>query len=73
MSSLAPDDDVYEDDEAERLRPLEDRLRRLAWPQPPAGVRERTLEKLRRQLIESNGFADDGVARDDADARRDRH
>ena len=70
MSSLAPDNDA---DEAERLRLLEERLRRLTWPQPPAGMRERTLEKLRRRLIESNGFADDGVAQDDASERHDRH
>jgi hypothetical protein len=49
------------DTEDERLRPLEERLRRLNWPQPPPEVRERTLEELQRKLAEmsSNG---DGAA-----------
>ena len=74
MSSLARDNDAYDDADAERLAPLEDRLRRLSWPRPTAGVRERTLEKLRRQLAETNGFAENGVAHDNADdEHRDRH
>ena len=74
MSSLAPDNEAYEDeDEAARLRSLEERLRRLSWPQAPAGVRERTLEKLHRQLTESNGFAEDGGADGEADEPGDTH
>ena len=65
MSSLAHDNDAYfeDEDELERLRPIEERLRRLSWPKPPAGVRERTLKKLHRQLAEADGFPggpDDG-------------
>ncbi len=53
MSSLAHDNDAFDDErELERFRPLEDRLRRLNWPQPPPGVRERTLEELHRMLDE---------------------
>ena len=50
------------------LRPLEERLRRLNWPQPPEGLRERTLEDLRRKLggemarASNGGEPQDGAA-----------
>jgi hypothetical protein len=49
------------DTDDERLRPLEERLRRLNWPQAPPEVRERTLADLQRKLAEM-GFNGDGAA-----------
>lgn len=40
------------DEIEEPHRPLVERLQRLRWPEPPAGVRERGLEELRRTLAE---------------------
>jgi hypothetical protein len=41
-----PDGDDLEDVD-DRHRALADRLRRLRWPEPPEGVRERRLAELR--------------------------
>lgn len=57
MTEPAHDDDAIPKDET--LRSLERRLRRLNWPEPPPGVRERTLDELKRKLAASNG---DGAA-----------
>lgn len=67
-----------DDTDEERLRPLEERLRRLNWPQAPPEVRERTLEELQRKLAEmgtngdgaaSNGGAPAGAGGDDGEDR----
>jgi hypothetical protein len=44
-----PDGDDLEDVD-DRHRALADRLRRLRWPEPPEGVRERKLAELREVL-----------------------
>jgi hypothetical protein len=44
-----PDGDDLQDVD-ERHRGLADRLRRLRWPEPPDGVRERRLAELRDAL-----------------------
>jgi hypothetical protein len=51
-----PTDDV---EEAE-IRPLEERLRRLNWPQPPPGTRERSLEEFRRKYLTPEDAAGNG-------------
>ena len=38
------------DEVEERHRALIERLRRLRWPEPPSGVRERRLDELRDVL-----------------------
>lgn len=69
----APDTRRSPDGDAE-LRPLEERLRRLNWPQPPEGLRERTLEDLHRKLggamarASNGGEPQDGSAEPDASA-----
>jgi hypothetical protein len=55
-------DDTHDSPEDERLHPLEERLRRLNWPQPPPGVRERSLEELRRKLAELSSNGDEAAA-----------
>jgi hypothetical protein len=64
-------DDTHESPEDEQLRPLEERLRRLNWPQPPPGLRERSLEELRRKLSElstnGDGAAANGGASNEAE------
>jgi hypothetical protein len=43
-------------DEVEKQhRPLIERLRKLRWPEPPAGVRERRLDELRDVLGRMRG------------------
>jgi len=49
--------ETHPSDEDERLQPLEERLRRLEWPQPPPGLRERSLEEFRRRLAEEQAAA----------------
>ena len=49
-----------DDDVEERFGPLVDRVRQLRWPEPPPGVRERTLEQLKCMLSENgNGTTAD--------------
>ena len=55
-------DDTHDFPEDERLHPLEERLRRLNWSQPPPGVRERSLEELRRKLAEMSPNGDGAAA-----------
>ena len=55
-----------EDDE---LRPLEERLRRLNWPQPAPGVRERTLAELKRQMAELSPDGDGAASNGGGPAR----
>jgi hypothetical protein len=69
VSSRAYDNDAFEDGDPERLRPLEDRLRRLNWPQPPPGLRERSLEEFRRKLSQSGSGANGAPDADGAEAR----
>lgn len=70
MGELPYDIDPF-DEHDERFQTLEERLRRLRWPAPPPGLRERTLEECRRQLAERFGPASGsghGHAGDDAQA-----
>ena len=60
-------DETHEDDD--ELRPLEERLRRLSWPQPAPGVRERTLAELKRQLAELSPDGDGAASNGGASAR----
>jgi hypothetical protein len=50
-ASETREDETY-DELDEQFRPLVERLRRLEWPRPPAEVRERGLEALKRRLSE---------------------
>ena len=58
-------DDTHEAPEDDELRPLEERLRRLNWPQPPPEVRERTLEELRRKVAEQSSNGDGAASNGD--------
>ncbi|HVE68129.1 MAG TPA: hypothetical protein VNB64_06060 [Solirubrobacteraceae bacterium] len=67
---------AYEDTpgtpEDETRRSLEERLRRLEWPAPPPGVRERTLEELKRKLAELSSSNGHGAAAEAEDPAPDR-
>jgi hypothetical protein len=78
MSIPANGDHVSDGDDLEgvddRHRALAERLRRLRWPEPPPGVRERRLEELREVLSRSSavtrrppppGGSEDGDANQD--------
>jgi hypothetical protein len=59
-----PNDSGRTDDpDEEDLGPLEERLRRLEWPKPPPGMRERALEEFRRKhLAQDDAASGNGAA-----------
>jgi hypothetical protein len=60
MSHEADDSSRTENVEETEARPLEERLRRLDWPKPPPGLRERSLEEFRRKYLTPQGGAGNG-------------
>jgi hypothetical protein len=68
VTDCIPDWSSCEEDD-ERFGPLEERLRELNWPQPPEGMRERSLEEFRRTLAErtDSGNGNGAAEADDAE------
>jgi hypothetical protein len=63
MSHEADDSSRIDDAEETETRPLEERLRRLDWPKPPPGLRERSLEEFRsKYLTAQDGANGSGAA-----------
>ncbi|MDX6648836.1 MAG: hypothetical protein QOJ97_787 [Solirubrobacteraceae bacterium] len=60
MSHEADDSSQIENVEETETRPLEDRLRRLDWPKPPPGLRERSLEEFRSKYLTAQDGAGNG-------------
>lgn len=60
MSHEPQDSSRTEDVEETEIRPLEERLRRLDWPKPPPGTRERSLEEFRRKYMTPESEAGNG-------------
>jgi hypothetical protein len=61
LTGPAHEDNGHDAHDRESLRSLEERLRRLNWPEPPLGLRERTLQELRQKLAE-RGLDGNGAA-----------